>query len=208
VAYHGPGTCQPFEERLECPISAKLIDDSLLTPGWVIVSHQVNQFSEVFRQRRTAPLARFPSPQRFECSAVPLDECLWLKITSALRHSKNFASATMARRSEAVVRRDFACRFWNKASCFRRNRFSAIRATRVKMNNRMNVRNPVFHRNLGASLPSGPNYCGPQGGFDSGFRFMEDVELGYRLSCAGRRHGNVRPPRAPPSAVASSTEAS
>lgn len=46
-------------------------------------------------------------------------------IASASRQSKNFASATIARRNEAVVRRGFVSRSWNKASCFRRNRFSA-----------------------------------------------------------------------------------
>jgi hypothetical protein len=55
-------------------------------------------------------------------------------ITSALRQSKNFASATIARRNDAVVRRGLILRSWNNASCFRRNRFSArsaIRETRT-----------------------------------------------------------------------------
>jgi hypothetical protein len=39
-------------------------------------------------------------------------------ITSASRHAKNFASATVARRYEAVVRRGLVLRSWNKASCF------------------------------------------------------------------------------------------
>ena len=69
-------------------------------------------------------------------------------IASASRQSKNFASATIARRIDAVVRRGLVSRSWNKASCFRRNRFSATRATGEERNNRMNVSNCVFHRNL------------------------------------------------------------
>jgi hypothetical protein len=50
-------------------------------------------------------------------------------IASAPRQPKNLASATIARRNEVVVRRGIVLRSWNKAICFRRNRFSATRAT-------------------------------------------------------------------------------
>ena len=90
-------------------------------------------------------------------------------ITNALRQSKSLASATIARRNDAVVRHGFFFRSWNKASCFRRKRFSATRTTRAQKNNRMNISNSVFYRNLCALLPSRPNFCGPQGfvGFPS-----------------------------------------
>jgi hypothetical protein len=130
---------------------------------------------------------------------VPLDECLWLKITSALRHSKNFASATMARRSEAVVRRGFACRSWNKASCFRRNRFSAIRATRVETNNRIKVGNSVFYKNLRDSLPSRPNYCGAQ--------LIGAGLIGLAVRRSHRRHSHMADRLASVSATSSATGA-
>ena len=82
-------------------------------------------------------------------------------ITSASRQSKNFAIATIARRNEAVVRRGLVSRSRNKASCFRRNRFSATRATWEEKNSRMNVSNSVFYRNLCAFRPFGSNSCGP-----------------------------------------------
>ena len=42
------------------------------------MSHPANQFSQIFRQRRTAPLARLPSPEGLECGAMPFDEGLRL----------------------------------------------------------------------------------------------------------------------------------
>ena len=50
--------------------------------------------------------------------------------------------------SDGVVRRGFILRSRNKASCFRTKRFSATSATRAQKNNRMNISNSVFYRNL------------------------------------------------------------
>jgi hypothetical protein len=83
-------------------------------------------------------------------------------IASAARQSKNFASVTIARRIEAVVRPGLVLRSWNMASCFRRNRFSATKATWEEKNSRMNVSNSVFYRNLCAFRSFRPNFCAPQ----------------------------------------------
>jgi hypothetical protein len=55
-----------------------------------------------------------------------------------------------------------AWRSRNKASCFRRKTFSAIGAMRVVMNNRINLGNPRFYKNLRDWLPPRPNYYGAQ----------------------------------------------
>ena len=83
-------------------------------------------------------------------------------ITSESRQSRNFASTTIARRKEAVVRRGFALRSWNKASCLRRNRFSAIKPTREVRNNRMKISNSVFYNDFWTFEWFGRNFCGPQ----------------------------------------------
>jgi hypothetical protein len=85
--------------------------------------------------------------------------------TNTSRQSKNFASPAIARRIEAVVRRGLILRSWNEASCFRRNRFSATRATRSKRNSRMNVSKSVSYRNVCAFRPFRPNCCGAQVSF-------------------------------------------
>ncbi len=76
--------------------------------------------------------------------------------------SKNFPSATIVTRNDAVVRRGFILRSRNKASCFRRKRFSATSATRAQKNNRMNISKSVFYRNLSALLARRSNICGGQ----------------------------------------------
>jgi ATPase family associated with various cellular activities (AAA) len=81
---------------------------------------------------------------------------------TASRQSKNLASATIATRIEAVVRRGLALRSWNMANCFRRKRFSATRPVREEKNSRMNVSNFVFYKSLRSFLPFGPNFCGVQ----------------------------------------------
>jgi hypothetical protein len=62
----------------------------------------------------------------------------------------------------AVVRRGLVLRSWNKASCFRRKRFSATTAIREPKNSEMNVSSSVFYRNLCAFLSLRPNFCGRQ----------------------------------------------
>jgi hypothetical protein len=104
-------------------------------------------------------------------------------IISALRQLRNLASATIARRNEAVFRCRVVLRSWNKASCFRRNRFSATRATREEKNNRMNVSNSVFDRNLCAFQPFVPSFCGGQGYTGSSDKTLARVRA---RSCSGR----------------------
>jgi hypothetical protein len=111
----------------------------------------------IWMDRAGKHLGAFGKPGAFGPMAVsPDDKTLAVTV-------RNSTSATIARRNDAVVRRGFALRSWNKASCFRRNRFSAIRATREVRNNRMNVSNSVFYKSLRAFLLLGPNFCGPQG---------------------------------------------
>src|SRR5579862_4710270 len=71
-----------------------------------------------------------------------------LTITSAHRQSKNRASATIAKRVAGVVLRLFVLRSWNRASCFRRKRFSAMRAAREDQNKRIKVNNFRFYNPL------------------------------------------------------------
>ena len=53
-------------------------------------------------------------------------------ITKALRQSKRRASFENTKRSAAVVGAAFFSRSWNKASCLRKNRFSAAKAVRLR----------------------------------------------------------------------------
>ena len=55
-----------------------------------------------------------------------------LTITKALRQSKKQASLEITNRSAAVVGATFFSRSRNKASCLRKNRFSAARAVRLR----------------------------------------------------------------------------
>jgi hypothetical protein len=55
-----------------------------------------------------------------------------LTITKALRHSKRRASLENTKRSAAVVALGFFARSRNRASCLRRNRFSAASADRLR----------------------------------------------------------------------------
>jgi hypothetical protein len=55
-----------------------------------------------------------------------------LTMTKALRQSKKRASLDKTNRSAAVVGAAFFSRSWNKASCLRKNRFSATRAVRLR----------------------------------------------------------------------------
>ena len=71
-------------------------------------------------------------------------------ITSASRQSKSRPKATIVARIAAVVFRGLALHSWNRASCLRRKRFSAIRAARDEKNNPMSVRNSVFYKDLQA----------------------------------------------------------
>jgi hypothetical protein len=70
------------------------MSDSLLTPGWVIVSHPANQVSQILRPRRTAPLAGLHRQKVLKAVRCHLTKVSDLTIPSALRQSKNFASAT------------------------------------------------------------------------------------------------------------------
>ena len=74
-----------------------------------------------------------------------------LTTISAHRQSKNRASATIAKRVAGVVLRRFALRSWNSANCFRRKRFSAMRAAREDKNKRIKVNNFRFYNPLQAS---------------------------------------------------------
>ena len=74
-----------------------------------------------------------------------------LTTTSAHRQSKNRASAANAKRIAGVVLRRFASRSWNSASCFRRKRFSAMRAARDDKSKRIKVNNFRFYNPLQAS---------------------------------------------------------
>ena len=71
-------------------------------------------------------------------------------ITNASRQSKSRPKATIVARIAAVVFRGLALRSWNRASCLRRKRFSAIRAARDEKNNPMNVSNSAFYKDLQA----------------------------------------------------------
>jgi hypothetical protein len=53
-------------------------------------------------------------------------------ITKALRQSKKRASFENTKQSAGVVGAAFFSRSWNKASCLRKNRFSAAKAARVR----------------------------------------------------------------------------
>src|SRR5437764_1661989 len=55
-----------------------------------------------------------------------------LTMTNALRQSKKRASLDNTNRSAAVVGAAFFSRSWNKASCLRKNRFSAASAVRLR----------------------------------------------------------------------------
>jgi hypothetical protein len=55
-----------------------------------------------------------------------------LRITNALRQSSKHASLESTNRSAAVVGLALFWRSWNRASCFRRNRFSAASALRLR----------------------------------------------------------------------------
>jgi hypothetical protein len=59
-------------------LERELIGDSLLAPSWVLFVHLSYQLSDVFRQRRTASIARLRSPEQLECRAMPFDESLRL----------------------------------------------------------------------------------------------------------------------------------
>jgi hypothetical protein len=75
-----------------------------------------------------------------------LRNVLGLTMTKALRQSKNLDSKTMMARVAAVERRGLTLRSLNRASCLRRNRFSAVTAAWEERNNRMNVNNSTFYK--------------------------------------------------------------
>src|SRR5436190_6745640 len=63
---------------------------------------------------------------------MPADQRGCLTMTNALRQSKKRASLDDTNRSAAVVGAAFFSRSWNKASCLRKNRFSAASAVRLR----------------------------------------------------------------------------
>ena len=87
-------------------------------------------------------------------------------ITSASRQSKNLARASIVRRNQTVVLRGLAFRSRNSASCLRKNKISAKRASRGKNRIRQNVSNPIFYKRLRRPLLQrrigGSIFCGPQ----------------------------------------------
>ena len=56
----------------------------------------------------------------------------------------------MMRRTEGVVRRDWTLRSWKSASCFRRKRFSAIKAMLGQRSKRRRASNSAFYIRLPA----------------------------------------------------------
>lgn len=58
-------------------LQRQLVGNPFLAPGWVFTRHPEYQFSKIFRERRTAGLARFPSTEHLERSPMPSDEGGW-----------------------------------------------------------------------------------------------------------------------------------
>jgi hypothetical protein len=50
--------------------------DSLFAPSWIVFRHLPYQLGDILRQRRTAGMARLPSPEDFESRAMPFEEGL------------------------------------------------------------------------------------------------------------------------------------
>ena len=73
-----------------------------------------------------------------------------LTITKDLRQSKSRPSVTMISRNIGLVRLGFAFRSTKRASCLRKNRFSATSAEREQTSNRRNVSKSAFYRDLRA----------------------------------------------------------
>jgi hypothetical protein len=70
------------------------MSDSLLTPGWVIVSHPANQVLRFSGSAGRPRLRDFHRQNVLKAVRCHLTKVSGLTITSALRQSKNFASAT------------------------------------------------------------------------------------------------------------------
>lgn len=71
-----------------------------------------------------------------------------LTIPKDLRQSKSRPSVTMISRNIGLARRGLAFRSRKSASCFLRNRFSAISAEREQTSNRRNVSKSAFYGDL------------------------------------------------------------
>ena len=101
---------------------------------------------------------------------MPFDERLWFDNHQRASPIKNRASATIAKRVAGVVLRLFVLRSWNRASCLRRKRLSAMRAARDDQNKRIKVNNFRFYNPL--------LVLRPDAGELGSYFFADDIDLG------------------------------
>src|ERR1022692_193310 len=126
--------------------------DDLLTPGGVLAPHPPYKFAEICINGGTARwTVGAPAPEEAPGGTVPADDGLgFTSNTTSMRRWKRPAKAPMSQRSN---RRKRGRLIWRRTtmSCWRRSRFSAIRAARgaTKARTRSNRR-----RRKGTTVPS------------------------------------------------------
>ena len=109
VDCYAPDTCRRFAARPECPTSATAHPQS--RPHYVGFSQAIwRTTSRRFFGSAGRPRLRLPSQNLLNAIRCHPTNVSGFTIASASLQSKNFASATIARRNEAVVRRGLVLR--------------------------------------------------------------------------------------------------
>jgi hypothetical protein len=113
--------------------------DPLFTPPRVLGCHAADQQFYVRRYRRSAGGSRFPTPESTKGSPVPANQRSWWHDHQSATPVEEASQLRKHERSAAVVGLVFFSRSWNGASCFRKNRFSATSAVRLRNAARQNL---------------------------------------------------------------------
>jgi hypothetical protein len=105
--------------------SLEFIGDMLLAPERILGRHTAKQGAQILGQGRLADGPGLPVPEQLESSALPRIRMSGWTLIKAPRQAKNRLRVAMIQRVESFARRGLTFRSRYRASCLRRNRFSA-----------------------------------------------------------------------------------
>src|SRR5215471_8785482 len=111
-------------------LELQFIGDAFLSPGGILCGHLADESAQILGDLRSAHRPGLPAPEEAESLAVPAKEGIGLDVHQGVTPKEHAPRMTIISRVESWARCGFTLRSWNKASCLRKNRFSAASARR------------------------------------------------------------------------------